>query len=181
MISHYLVRTGAWGDISQHRPVDGGSYRRGDRVICETSRGLEIGEVVADVDAEASGGRILRRMTDQDELLQQRLERYKRKAVQECRDKLVAAKIDAVLLEVEQLFDGRTLYFHFLGETDSDVEAITNELADAYEQHVRSRHFAKLLREGCGPDCGTKEGGGCSGGCAVCVVASACSSTAKKS
>ncbi|QDS89781.1 hypothetical protein EC9_39810 [Rosistilla ulvae] len=181
MTHHYLVRSGAWGEISQHRPVDGNAYRRGDRVICETARGLEIGEVVTEVDSDASAGLILRRMTDQDELLQKRLERYKRKAVQECRDRLTAAGIDAVLLEVEQLFDGRTLFFHFLGETNADVEAITNELADAYEQHVRSRHFAKLLREGCGPDCGTKEGGGCSGGCAVCVVASACSSTAKKS
>lgn len=80
------------------------------------------------------------------------------------------------LLEVEQLFDGRTLYFHFLGETNPEVEAITEELADAYEQQVRSRHFAKLLSEGCGPDCGTKAGGGCSGGCAVCVVAAACHS-----
>lgn len=181
MIHHYLVRTGAWGEISQHRAVDGATYHRGDRVICKTVRGLEIGEVVADVETDADSGQILRRMTDQDELLQKRLERYKRKAVQECRSKLVAAGIDAVLLEVEQLFDGRTLFFHFLGETNSDVEAITNELADAYEQHVRSRHFAKLLAEGCGPDCGTKAGGGCSGGCAVCVVATACNSAAQSS
>ncbi|MEZ6090946.1 MAG: hypothetical protein R3C05_23580 [Pirellulaceae bacterium] len=175
-MNHYLVRLGVWGEISEHRSVDAVRYQRCDRVICKTARGLEIGEVVCPTEAEAVPGTILRRMTSEDEMLQRRLERYKAKAVQQCRQRLADAGIGTMLLEVEQLFDGRTLLFHFLGDIDPQVEAITEELADAYEQQVRSRHFAKLLSEGCGPECGTKEGGGCSGGCAVCVVAAACQS-----
>lgn len=179
MTTHFLVRTGAWGEIGQFRTADGVCYQRRQRVICKTPRGLEIGEVVAEtgVGIEVTG-KILRPMGEEDRMLQMRLEKYKVRAVEDCRRQIAEAGLKATLLEVEQLFDGRTLVFHFLGDATPELEAITDELADAYERNVRSRHFAKLLAEGCGPNCGTADADGCSGGCAVCVVASACSAQA---
>ena len=119
--------------------------------------------------------RVLRPTTDEDELLIRRLERHKRDAVEACREALSQAGSTAMLLDVDQLFDGGTLVMHFLGPVDEIASSITKEVADRYESIVRSRHFAKLLADGCGPDCGQKEGD-CGGVCAGCAVSSVCQS-----
>ncbi len=123
---------------------------------------------------------ILRATTAEDELLISRLERYRSDAMEECRRCLAAAGSSAVLLEVDQVFDAGTLIFYFLTDPDPSDQQIVQQLAERYESKVRSGHFAKLLAKGCGPGCGTKDCGsdeagnaGCSGSCAVCVVASA--------
>lgn len=174
---HYLTRVGAFGAVVRCSPVDDAGYRRGMRVVCRTERGLEIGQVTAAVPAtDASEGVILRRAATEDELLDARLRKYKTQAVQRCQAALLIEAPETTLLEVDQLHDGRTLIFYFIGPVSSDVQALTDRLAEEYERKVRTRHFAKLLAEGCGPGCGTKEAGGCGGGCAVCVVAAACGS-----
>lgn len=179
LIHHYLIRIGAFGEIVRCSPVDDPAYHRGMRVVCRTERGVEIGQVAAVVPAtDASEGVILRRTATEDELLDARLRKYKAQAVQNCQAALASEAEETSLLEVDQLHDGRTLIFYFLGEVTPVVQAVTDRLAEEYERKVRTRHFAKLLAEGCGPGCGTQDAGGC-GGCAVCVVASACGSQKK--
>ena len=41
-------------------------------------------------------------------------------------------------MDVEHLFDGRSLFFHFLGDVPPEVEAVTQELAEAYERWCSS-------------------------------------------
>lgn len=197
----YFVRIGSWGEIARCRGGGDGPYRRGRRVICRTPRGLEVGQVTApdssnappldadsqspsdgDIGAEKSeAATILRATTAEDELLINRLERHRRDAMEECRRCLAAAGSSAVLLEVDQVFDAGTLIFYFLSPPEPTDQELVQRLAERYESRVRSGHFAKLLAKGCGPTCGTKdcgtetEGktGGCSGSCALCVVATA--------
>lgn len=174
---HYLIRVGSFGILFRCQAQDGSSYARGQRVVCRTPRGLEVGAVTAVVAAaDEIEGSVVRRTTIEDELLIDRLEKHRTKAVIRCQQLLAAGGHDASLLEVDPLLDGRTLVFFFLGTIDDSVQQITDQLASEYERNVRSKHFAKLLAEGCGPGCGTEEkaGGGCSGGCAVCVAAAAC-------
>ena len=176
----FHVRVGSMGEVWRLNNPEGSPLKRGDRVVCRTGRGVEIGVVVsAASESESAAGSILRLATTEDELLESRLARFKQDAVEECRRELQRHQSSATLLEVDHLFDGRTLIFHFLGEVDDQVQQITDSLVDAYEKRTRLKHFAKLLAEGCGPGCGTKESSGCgtSGGCAVCVVAAACKST----
>lgn len=146
---------------------------RGQRVILRTARGLELGEVIRECHAspqksKAARPRIVRPTTDQDELLISRLERHKRRAVEACRTALERSGSTAILLDVDQLFDGGTLVMHFLGPVDAIAQSITREVAEEYESIVRSRHFAKLLIDGCGPDCGNKDHGCAS--CAGCAA-----------
>ncbi len=195
----YFVRIGSWGEIARCRSSVGATYRRGARVICRTPRGLEVGQVtaaessLAGASAAPQGAHatdlsvpitILRATTADDELLISRLERHRRDAMQECRRCLSAAGSSAVLLEVDQVFDAGTLIFYFLSPPEPTDEELVRRLAERYESRVRSGHFAKLLATGCGPGCGTKDCGtddatgsggsrGCSGSCAVCVVAKA--------
>ena len=82
-----------------------------------------------------------------------------------------------VLVDVEHLFDGQSLFFYFLGETTPELDALTSELAELYEAQVQFRKFTDTLTAGCGPHCGTEQAGsgGCgSGGCSTCAVAGAC-------
>jgi cell fate regulator YaaT (PSP1 superfamily) len=159
--------------------VDGVRYPRRATVVCRTRRGVEIGEVLAEDGgkyAEADGT-VLRRVTVEDQLLMSRLEKYKDQAFRACQDLLQARGLPAVLMDVEHLFDGRSLYFYFLGEVTPELESLTAELAATYDTEVQFHRFAQTLTEGCGPGCGTEEaaGQGCStSGCASCSVAGAC-------
>lgn len=179
MSTHHLIRIGVFGHVGRFNAADGSLHPRGSRVVCRTARGLEVGEVLNGVDGAIGDidGLLLRRLTGSDHLLLERIERNRRQAFAACRRLLDERRLDAVLMDVELLFDGRSLYFYFLGEPTAELDAITDELAEAYDAEVQFRRFAQTLVEGCGPSCGTEEaaGGGCgTGGCVSCAVATAC-------
>src|SRR6185369_4710142 len=120
-------------------------------------------------------GQVLRRVTIEDNLLIARLEKNRLEAYLACTDRLAERGIPAILLDVEHLFDGRSLYFYFLGDTTPELDALTAELAEVYEAKAQLQKFADTLTAGCGPNCGTEEGGGCgTGGCSTCSGLSAC-------
>ncbi len=133
---------------------------------------------------------IVRGTSPEDELLVNRLEKYRRQAIDDCRRCLQESGSNATLLEVDQLFDAGTLVFYFLNPPDQHDTELVTRLAEQYESRVRSGHFAKLLASGCGPGCGERDcgdqaaadenasqkprgKGGCSGSCAICVIAGA--------
>ena len=186
-MSYSYVRIGSLGEVHLAQcPLE---LPRGRRAIARTTRGIELAEILRhlpDSGPNQSSGpeltsttrreptvAILRATTQEDELLIRRLERHKREAMEACRTALAESASQTVLLDVDQLFDGGTLIMHFLGPVDDLAESITQKIAEHYEAIVRSRHFSKLLRDGCGPDCGEKEGG-CGSQCSGCAVVSAC-------
>ncbi len=85
-------------------------------------------------------------------------------------------------MDVEHLFDGRTLWFYFLGEITPELSSITDELAELYEAQVQFRRFAETLTAGCGPGCGTEDaqGQGCQSCGTGCAIAGACGTRAEK-
>jgi hypothetical protein len=119
----------------------------------------------------------LRRITVADELLLARLERNSQQAFRACQQLLDERGLNTVLVDVEHLFDGRSLYFYFLGEPAPELEQLTAELVERYDSEVQFRRFAQSLADGCGPDCGTEQasGGKCGGdACSSCAVSAAC-------
>lgn len=179
-MNHYLVRIGQFGRVGRFRAAGAGTYSRAMRVVCRTDRGLEIGEVLAPADGQGPqtpDGALLRRMSTEDELLAARLQKNKDEAYTNCLRLLAERGLDAVLMDVEPLFDGSSLFFYFLGDVSPAVEAVTEQLAAAYEAKAGLRQFADTLVTGCGPHCGTEQvaGGDCgTGGCATCSIAGAC-------
>lgn len=184
---NYFIRIGAMAEIrlaTSLLPLE-----HGRRVVVRSSRGIEWAEVTgratsindqaeSERKSEHSLGKregldgefkILRPTTSSDELLIERLGRYKRDAVEACREQLRSAGSQSVLLDVDQLLSGGKLLMHFLGEVDEIAREITEQIAQRYESIVKTREFAQLLDEGCGPDCGTGEGCG-SGGCVGCTT-----------
>lgn len=184
----HLVRIGVLGQIGRFRSSVGMRHQRGTSVVCRTGRGVEMGTVLNLVpradqdacsahDAAETDGTIIRRATPEDHLLGARLEKNRLAALQDC-ERILADRFPSVLLmDVDLLFDGQTIFFYFLGDVPDEfadeVERLTAELAAAYEAKVELRRFAESLTSGCGPDCGTESGGG-SGGCSGCVLAGNC-------
>lgn len=182
MLGQHFVRFGIPGYVGCFASASAERLARGTRVVLRTSRGVEVGEVLSPVDEPlpvegTPDGTLLRRVTVEDELLLARLEKHRDEAFGACQDLLIQRRISAALVDVEHLFDGQSLFFYFIGETPPEIESVTQDLADAYDAQVEFRKFTETLTEGCGPGCGTEDAeNGCGhGGCATCVVASACS------
>jgi len=176
------------GHVGRFTSVDAVAYPRASRVVVRTGRGLETGEVLGPSEEAATHGNtdgsILRGLTVEDELLVARLEKNRQKALEACTARLAQRGITATLFDVEHLFDGRSLFFYFLGEVTPEIEAITAELAEVYDAAAEFRKFSETLTAGCGPGCGTEEGAGhASGGCTLCAkacaVAGACGTKRK--
>jgi hypothetical protein len=175
----HLVKIGLMGVVGRFDSADFNLYPRDAHVICRTARGLESGTVICPIEdefgdrtepqAQNIDGEILRRVGSEDDLILERLERHRDKAFHACQKLITERNVPGVLVDVEHLFDGESVYFYFLGDVDSRLEAITNELASTYERKVRFKKFAETLANGCGPDCGT-EGNCSSGGCGSCAL-----------
>lgn len=152
-------------------------YSRDTNVICRTQRGLESGTILCSIDEQDSvecDGQVLRQVGTEDTLILERLERHRDKAFEACQKLIRERELPGVLVDVEHLFDGESVFFYFLGEVDSRLEALTNELASTYERKVRFKKFAETLANGCGPNCGTGESKCSTGGCGSCAISGAC-------
>ncbi|MGI9519574.1 MAG: PSP1 C-terminal domain-containing protein [Pirellulaceae bacterium] len=174
----HLVQIGLLGSVGRFHAVDRRTRGRGTQVICRTERGLEVGHVLTtlEIDTDQVDGELLRRVTPDDRLLINRIERFREKAFDDCLRLLKQHDIPATLVEVEHLFDGQNLFFYFLGEVTPQLDAITGELAETYESRVKFRRFAETLARGCGPECGSGAAGCGSEGCASCAVRESCKS-----
>ena len=190
----FLIRVGQFGQIGRFRTSLVQSLEYGCRVIVKTNRGLEVGEFLdADEhDAVQQGkvqqdkgerdqadldGEFIRIMTPQDELLESRLNQNKSEAITACQNLLDQENLSVVILDADQTFDGKRLYFYFSGDVTPEVGAITDSLGEVYDAEINFASFAETLANGCGPDCGTEAGSGCgSSGCSSCGLKSACKS-----
>jgi len=176
-VRQHFVRVGVMGQIGRFSPAEPILFPRGARVICRTTRGLELGEVVAPVTRDGSAdGVLLRGATLQDELIASRLQQHRDEAFLACARMLVERRLSVELIDVEHLFDGQSLYFYFLGESTGALDAITAQLAKLYAAKVQFERFHDALTNGCGPNCGTESAaGGCgTSGCSSCAIAGAC-------
>lgn len=177
-----LGRHGQVGRLQCSAEIPERHRQRGAQVICRTARGLEVAEVLACLEGEESrsevgDGYVVRVLRSEDRLLYDQLSALAGDALAVCTEHLSAEKCADVLLDVEPMMDGQTLYFHFLGEPSSAVQGVVERLTGIYAEQVQANRFAQLLEHGCGPGCGTKERANCGEAgapCAVCAMADAC-------
>jgi hypothetical protein len=145
-----------------------------------------MGEVLNEVSSmelsRFTSARYIRTSQPEDQLLWTQLVKLSHEANEACQEYLRDNNLDDVLLEAEPLLDGRTIFFHFMGDPSPLAEEYVKGLANVYHDKVTKSKFAELLEKGCGPGCGTKEKSGCGteGGCAVCAIAGGCTTKAKQ-
>lgn len=174
----HFVRVGALGHVGRFTSVDSVRHARGERVVCRTARGLEVGDVLAPADksrtAAEPDGTLLRQVTPEDGRLLAQLEKKRQSAYETCRTTLAQRNLATSLVDVELLLDGRTAYFYFMGKITPELQSLTQELAAAYEVNIQIRRFATGPTHGCGAGCGADqtEGGGCGDSCGACGMTS---------
>jgi cell fate regulator YaaT (PSP1 superfamily) len=164
------------GTIGSFDALDFRTYGRNERVVCRTVRGLEIGSVIcpiesAELNAQTTNdGDLLRRVSPDDQLIVQRIERFRDRAFEACSRLVKQHRLNAILVDVEHLFDGQSLYFYFLGELSAGLQELTDMLSQEYEKKVRFRRFTERLSNGCGPGCGTAASKCSENGCGSCSL-----------
>lgn len=138
-------------------------YRAGDKVIVETARGQEFGEVVAgnhEIPEDQIPGplkAVIRRATakDEEQLVTNRAREQEALAV--CAQKISEHGLAMSLVDAEYTFDGAKLVFYFTAENRVDFRELVRDLAATFKTRIELRQIgvrdeAKMLG-GLGP-CG---------------------------
>ena len=117
----HLVRVGAWGTSDASRRSTRSAIRATAEWWCARGRGLEAGRSARPARWLAGGrtadGSIVRGVTAEDELAGGAAGTPSRRGLRGLRaGGWPSCGSPAVLMDVEHLFDGRTLVFYFLGE-----------------------------------------------------------------
>lgn len=135
---------------------DGRELKIGDKVIVETARGVECGEVVLgnkvveDDQIVAPLKPVIRTATEED-LCQIEKNRLKEKeAFGICEKKIAQYKLNMSLVDVECTFDNSKLLFYFTSENRVDFRELVKDLASVFHTRIELRQIgvrdeAKML------------------------------------
>jgi cell fate regulator YaaT (PSP1 superfamily) len=159
MASELIVRHGAMRFLGTFETDPEAAFRRGDRVVARTDRGLEVGDVLCEASpraveylAEPTRGRIVRRLTDEDRQVLARLRDEERREMEACQGFVSNRRLQMELVDVEHLFGGERIIFYFLAEKRVDFRELVKDLARRYQTRIEMRQIgvrdeAKLLAD----------------------------------
>lgn len=144
-------------------PAEVDDLQPGEHVVVETSRGHSLGRIVfapkAVSDAEISGSLkpVVRRATSWDMVQNDQMAHREPDALNICRERVRALKMDIKVVKVEFGFDGSSAVVYFTSEQRVDFRNLVHELSQALRARVEMRQVgvrdeAKFLG-GIGP-CG---------------------------
>ena len=126
---------------------NGLSLSVGDRVIVETSRGLEIGAVVLPNHKIESSKitpplrKILRKAPEQDVEKAERNRKAELEAAVICRQKIEDHKLEMRLVDAEYTFDNSKLLFYFTAESRVDFRELVKDLASVFRTRIELRQI----------------------------------------
>ncbi len=173
-IYRYLVRYGALGWVGRFGSVDRIECSHGDPVVVQTSRGTEIGEILAgpvdgredqgDVSNHQPIGEVLRGLTAEDDQQHNRSQQTEPFDIfAECQQLLSDHQVSVQVIDCERLFDDETIVLYFLGEETTEMQPIAEELGKRWQAKVLFNPVIEPVAAPGGGGCGS---GGCgSGGC----------------
>ena len=149
------VRFKEVGKVYYFDPLDN-KLSVGDRVIVETARGLECGEVavsnksVSDEEVKQPLKPLIRIATEKD--LNHVVENHLREkeAYKICEKKIDAHKLEMKLVNVEYTFDNSKIIFYFTADGRVDFRALVKDLAGVFRTRIELRQIgvrdeAKML------------------------------------
>ena len=176
-------KIGALGVFMAAQPL---MLRRGQAVIVQTSRGVEIGTVLCQATLRqarllgaTSSGALLRLVSVDDEARRDERAEFERRIFEASRAWAERDGLALAILDVDLMFDGAQAIVQFVGD-DADTENLAQALEQHFAMAIRLENLAAPVPEekhehgGCDkPDCGRTAGGGCTtcstgGGCSSC-------------
>ncbi|QEH38099.1 hypothetical protein OJF2_66970 [Aquisphaera giovannonii] len=155
----YVVRYGRMRFLGDYRAAAGHSYLRGQRVVVQSDRGTELGEVLCAASPrteallESAGrGEILRPITEADSARAEGLAKAQEEAFAGCRDLVAKRRLQMELVDVEVLFGRERIIFYYLAEKRVDFRELVKDLARSLHTRIEMRQIgvrdeAKLLAD----------------------------------
>ena len=123
----------------------GYSIKRGQYVVVETARGVELGKVimpskmVEDSEIVQPLKEILR-LAGPEDIEQSAINRAKEKsAFQTCKEKIRQHGLEMKLIEAEYTFDGSKLIFYFTADGRIDFRELVKDLAGVFRTRIELR------------------------------------------
>jgi len=135
---------------------DGQQLKKGDKVIVETIRGIECGEVAMD-NREINDEEIVKplkkliRIATDNDIKQVAENKAKEKdAFEICQKKIAAHGLEMKLVDVEYTFDGGKILFYFTADGRVDFRDLVKDLAGVFRTRIELRQIgvrdeAKML------------------------------------
>lgn len=155
--TEYVVRCGSMRILGVMKARE--SYRYGDEVVVRSDRGTEIGTVLCEATPVALGhmnepshGRILRRLSDDDQSQWTHLKTKTGEDIAICQKCVDALKLKMDLVDVERILGGERLVVYYLAEQRVDFRQLVRDLAAQFQTRIEMRQIgirdeAKLLAD----------------------------------
>ena len=126
---------------------DGIELKKGDRVIVETARGVECGEIAMD-NRDVSDDEIVKplkkllRVATEDDLNKVAENKKKEKSAFEiCEKKIAKHKLDMKLVDIEYTFDNSKILFYFTADGRVDFRELVKDLASVFHTRIELRQI----------------------------------------
>ncbi len=126
---------------------DGKSFAKNDRVIVETVRGIECGEV-ASANHEISVDeithplkKVVRKATTEDIKTLENNKKIEEEAFKFCEKKVIDLGLEMKLVEVECTFDGSKMLFYFTADDRVDFRELVKILASQFRTRIEMRQI----------------------------------------
>lgn len=126
---------------------DGHTLKKGDRVIVETARGVECGEIamdnrnVNDDEIVKPLKKLLRIATEDDLKKVEENKEKEKKAFEICEKKIAKHKIDMKLVDIEYTFDNSKILFYFTADGRVDFRELVKDLASVFHTRIELRQI----------------------------------------
>ncbi|MBR6748079.1 MAG: stage 0 sporulation family protein [Clostridia bacterium] len=146
MIEIIGVRFKPVGKIYYFDPC-GLTVEEGDYVIVETSRGVEMAQVlqknreIDESELVSPLRKTLRIATPADLAVVEANEKKAKEAFAVCKKKIAAHKLDMKLIEAEYTFDGSKILFYFAAEGRVDFRELVKDLASVFRMRIELRQI----------------------------------------
>ena len=135
---------------------DANNLKKGDKVIVETARGIECGEVamenrqIDDEELVQPLKKLIRAATPEDLKRVEENHKKEKSAFQICLKKIAAHKLEMKLVDVEYTFDNSKILFYFTADGRVDFRELVKDLASVFRTRIELRQIgvrdeAKML------------------------------------
>ncbi|NLG52637.1 MAG: stage 0 sporulation family protein [Clostridiales bacterium] len=135
---------------------NGFEINKGDKVIVETARGIEYGEVVRtnltiqEDDLVTPLRKVLRIATEDDHKTYSSNREKEKQAAEICQNKITEHGLDMKFIDVEYTFDSSKILFYFTADGRVDFRELVKDLASVFKTRIELRQIgvrdeAKML------------------------------------
>lgn len=126
---------------------DSKKLKKGEKVIVETVRGVECGEValenreISDEEIVKPLKKLIRKATERDLATLEENKKKEASAFETCQRKIAEHKLNMKLVDVEYTFDGGKVLFYFTADGRVDFRELVKDLASVFRTRIELRQI----------------------------------------